>query len=297
MSGTVESSRDRSCHWHPQRRGGVTCQRCDRPLCPDCMHQASVGFHCPECTASRGAPSITGVRQIHQAASGSQRATQALLLLNILAFAYSVIAGGSARSLTSLDPTVMEDGALLARALSNSRSFHLVGVDAGEYYRLVTYAFLHDGLLHLAFNMYAIWLLGQLLEAGFGAARFVSLCAASMLGGAFGALLTTMPNVPTVGASGVAFGLMGAMLLVQRAIGGRLWRSPLGALLLINLGITLVLPGVSVGGHFGGLGAGLVMGAAMLAFERRKIHAGFTVAFGALLSAALVLASVVAAAG
>ncbi len=221
--------------------------------------------------------------------------TQVLLGLNGLAFLYSVVLSSSARGITRIDQGLLIDGGLFARArLTEGVEVKWIGVDTGEYYRLVTSAFLHDGIFHLAFNMYALWLLGQLLEAGFGKARLLSLFVVSMLGGAFGVLLLS-PNSPTVGASGAVFGLMGAMVLVQRAIGGNIWRSPLAMLLMLNLVFTLLIPRVSIGGHFGGLIAGAVMGALMLAFERRNVPPWATVTLGGTLSALLVLGSIVAA--
>lgn len=260
------------------------------------MHQASVGFHCPQCTVQSGARPMTArprtVRRVSRPI-----VTQVLLGLNALAFLYSVVSSRSARGITRIDGGVLEDGSLLARAVTVSGG-HLqwIGVDAGEYYRLVTSAFLHDGIFHLAFNMYILWILGQMLEAGFGRARFLSLFIVSMLGGAFGALLLSVPNAPTVGASGAVFGLMGAAVLVQRAIGGSIWRSPLAPLLMLNLVFTLVVPRISIGGHFGGLIAGAIMGALMLALERRNAPVWATASLGGMLSALLVAGSVIAAA-
>ena len=168
-------------------------------------------------------------------------------------------------------------------------------MDTGEYYRLVTSAFLHDGIFHLAFNMYILWILGHMLEPGFGKARFLSLYVVSMLGGSFGVLLLS-PDSPTVGASGAVFGLMAATVLAHRAVGGSIWRSPLAPLLMINIVFTLLIPRVSIGGHFGGLVAGALMGAVMLALERRNVPAWATVAVGGMLSAVLVAGSVIAAA-
>ena len=222
--------------------------------------------------------------------------TQVFLGLNGLAFLYSVVLSGSARGITRIDQGVLIDGGLFARAwLREAGVVKWIGVDTGEYYRLVTAAFLHDGIFHLAFNMYALWLLGQLLEAGFGRARFLSLYLVSMFGGSFGVMLLS-PNSATVGASGAVFGLMGAMVLVHRATGGSLWRSPLAAVLMLNLAFTLLIPRVSIGGHFGGLAAGAVMGALMLAFERRNAPAWATVAVGGMLSVLLIAGSVLAAA-
>ena len=258
------------------------------------MHQASVGFHCPECTVQRGSRPITVGPQT--VTSHSQPVvTRILLGLNVVAFLYSVVLSGSAGAITRIDRGLLIDGGLFARArLVGGGAVEWIGVDTGEYYRLVTSAFLHDGIFHLAFNMYALWLLGTLLEAGFGKARFLSLFVVSMLGGAFGVLLLS-PDSPTVGASGAVFGLMAAMVLVQRAIGGDIWRSPLAMVLMLNLGLTLLIPRVSIGGHFGGLAAGAVMGALMLAFERRRAPLWATVAVGGMLSAMLVAASIMAA--
>ena len=223
-------------------------------------------------------------------------ATRALLILNAVPFLYSIVLSGSARGITRIDQGLLIDGGLFARLwLRAGDASRWIGVDTGEYYRLVTAAFLHDGIFHLAFNMYILWILGQMLEAGFGKARFLSLYVVSMLGGSFGVLLVS-PNSPTVGASGAVFGLMGAMVLMHRAIGGSIWRSPLAPLLMINVVFTLLIPRVSIGGHFGGLAAGALMGAAMLALERRSAPAWVTVALGGMLSALLVAGSVIAAA-
>ena len=286
---------ERRCYRHPDRRGGVSCQRCDRLICPDCMHQASVGFHCPECAAPRGSPSMTARPQMVES-SPRPAVTHILLALNGLAFLYSIILSRSASGITRIDQGLVTDGGLFARArLIDAFGAELIGVDTGEYYRLVTSAFLHDGIFHLAFNMYALWLLGTLLEAGFGRARFLSLYVVSMLGGAFGALLLS-PSSATVGASGAVFGLMGAMVPVQRAIGSNIWRSPLAMVLMLNLGFTLLIPRISIGGHFGGLIAGAIMGWLMIALERRSAPAWATVSLGGMLSALLVAGSVIAAA-
>lgn len=259
------------------------------------MHQASVGFHCSECAAPRSADPMTAAPRI---VTSPKRplVTQLLLGLNALAFLYSIVLTGSAAGITRLDHGLLIDGGLFARArLIESFEVSLIGVDTGEYYRLVTSAFLHDGIFHLAFNMYLLWVLGQMLEAGFGRARFLSLFVVSMLGGAFGVLLIS-PDAPTVGASGAVYGLMGAFLLVQREIGGSIWRSPLGMILIFNIVFTLVVPRVSIGGHFGGLIAGAVMGYLMLALSRRGAPVWATVSVGGMLSALLVAGSVIAAA-
>ncbi len=216
---------------------------------------------------------------------GRYLVTRTLIVANVAAFVYALANGAD---FFSINPSVLYDGALVARRwgiLSGS-----IGVDTGEYYRLVTSAFLHDGIMHLAFNMYALWLLGQLLESAMGAARFVTLFVVSMLGGAAGVMLLD-PNVYTVGASGAVFGLLGTMAMIQKLFGGSLWRSPLGMLLLINLALTFAVPNISKGGHFGGLLAGLGMGWVILRCQRRAVHNIVPVLVGVVLSAGLVALS------
>lgn len=255
------------------------------------MSQASVGFHCPECAAPRPRQAMTTLGRSGSGAS-QYRVTQVLMGLNLAAFIYSFAVG---RSITSLSGQVLVDGGLFARAwVRDGGAVEWIGVAEGDYYRLVTSAFLHDGVFHLAFNLYILWMLGQLLEAGFGRMRFLSLYVVSMLGGSFGILLLS-PDSVTVGASGAVFGLLGAMVLVQRAIGISIWRSGLGTLLIMNVVFTLLIPRVSIGGHFGGLAVGAAMGAVMLALERRRAPLWMTMSLSGILSLALVLGSVLAA--
>src|SRR5690606_4282942 len=122
-------------------------------------------------------------------------------------------------------------------------------------WRVITGAFLHAGLLHLGMNMLLLWLLSQELEPALGKARFLVLYATSLLGGSFGVLVVS-PLSPTVGASGAVFGLMGALVVFQLRAHQNPWRSGIGGLVLINLVLTFAVPGISIGGHVGGLLAG-----------------------------------------
>ncbi len=141
------------------------------------------------------------------------------------------------------------------------------GVAAGEWWRIVTGAFLHAGLLHLAMNMAVLWLLGSQLEPRLGTARFLGLYFTSLLAGAFGVLLVS-PTSATVGASGAVFGLMGAAFAAQRAWGIDPWRSGIGGLIIVNVLFTFAVPGISIGGHLGGLVGGLVVGYLIFQLER-----------------------------
>ncbi|RMH71365.1 MAG: rhomboid family intramembrane serine protease, partial [Actinomyces sp.] len=153
---------------------------------------------------------------------------------------------------------------------------------------------LHDGLIHLAFNMWALWILGSQLERVLGRARFTGLYVGSLLAGAFGVLLVS-PDVPTVGASGAVFGLMGAALMVQRAAGIDPWSSGLGAVIAVNLLITFAVPRISLGGHLGGLLGGVILGAVLVESLRRRWDTGVTLAVTAAVAVAFVAGSVWAA--
>lgn len=133
-------------------------------------------------------------------------------------------------------------------------------VAQGEWWRLVTGAFLHSGVMHLGFNMLLLWFLAQEMEPVLGPWRFTLIYAVSLAGGALGVMLLS-PNQPTVGASGAVFGLMGALVVLQVRARQNPWRSGILGLVLVNVLFTFAVPGISVGGHLGGLLTGAVTGA------------------------------------
>jgi membrane associated rhomboid family serine protease len=148
-------------------------------------------------------------------------------------------------------------------------NFGLFGpsVAEGEWYRLVGGAFLHASLVHIGFNMFALYFLGRLLEPAIGTPRFVAVYVASLFAGAFGALLLS-PNALTVGASGAIFGIFGAAFVIARGRGVDAVASSIGVILVLNLAISIGSPGISLGGHLGGLVAGVICAFAILAGER-----------------------------
>jgi membrane associated rhomboid family serine protease len=228
------------CYRHPDRRAGVTCQRCDRPICPDCMTTASVGFHCPECSRS-------GRQKVYTKADIAQVnrpvLTQAIIGLNALVF----LAGfaDQDRGFFGGGGAFRDEGGLFGPLVAQ-----------GEWYRLVTSGFLHFGLFHLAVNMYMLFLLGSLLEPSFGRARFAAVYSTSLLCGSLGVMILD-PNALTAGASGAIYGLLGATIVAFRSRGIDIWSSGIGMTLVINLVITFSIPGISIGGHVGGLLGGL----------------------------------------
>ena len=133
-----------------------------------------------------------------------------------------------------------------------------------EWWRIFTGAFLHDGFWHLFTNMLLLWILGQLLENRLGSARFIGLYFGSLLAGSLGVLLLEDPIWWTVGASGAVFGLLAGALAMHRILDDAFKLSGLLLLLGIQLGLTFLIPGISVGSHLGGAVGGLVLGCCYL---------------------------------
>ncbi len=164
-------------------------------------------------------------------------------------------------------------GGLNTTANSMISNFGLQGaaVADGEWYRLVTSGFLHAGLMHLGFNMFALYFLGRVLEPSIGTPRFLAIYFASLLAGSFGAIALTGNFVFTVGASGAVFGIFGATFIIARGRGLTNIAREIGLILGINLLLTFAIPGISVGGHLGGLIGGVLCGLLVVAGERGRL--------------------------
>jgi membrane associated rhomboid family serine protease len=240
------------------------------------MTPAAVGLRCPD---HSGKPQ--GVRRVTTAAArattGGRRrvngVTTALIGLNVLVYAAELAAGGSVSGTGNwiynhgalVANGAYQDGQLLVAPTGTTipPGFDAAGVAHGEWWRLITSAFLHYGPLHLALNMFSLYFVGSVLEQVIGRWRYLLLYLASGLAGAAGALIVT-PDSSTAGASGAIFGVLGALLVLERrghiGTGGQV----LG-MIVLNLVFTFAIPGISIGGHLGGLLGGLVL---MLAFMR-----------------------------
>lgn len=249
------------------------------------MNQASVGFHCPECLHSGAQTIVRGPVEFDPIA------TKVLIGLSVLGMAVSIYLGGT---LFQLGRGALRDGSLFA-FLRFERGGPVLGVEQGEYYRLITSGFLHDGLFHIGFNMYALWILGPQLERLLGRPRYVGLYFASLLAGSFGVLMLS-PNTPTIGASGAVFGLFGAITVVHRKSGASIWQSGLGVVLLINVAFTLLVPGVSIGGHLGGFIGGAMVALLYINVVKAKLPEWTALLGVAMISVLLVTASIWAAA-
>ena len=239
-----------TCYRHPNRETGVSCSNCGRSICPDCMTPTPVGMRCPECARQK--------TRVTRGAVGPGRydtpATYVLIALNVVAYLIE-IAGGNG-GLSPGNSSIVVD-------------FGLYGpfVAEGEWYRLLTSGFLHASIIHIGFNMFALYFLGRILEPGIGTPRFVALYFASLFAGSLGALLLD-PNALTIGASGAVFGIFGATFVIarHRRIDGL--ASSIGIILLLNLAITFGRPEISIGGHLGGLAAGVLCALVIVAGER-----------------------------
>jgi membrane associated rhomboid family serine protease len=241
-----------TCYRHPGEVTGVHCTRCGRPICPDCMTPAPVGYQCPECLAEarRSWPG----RRTRLSIGRRTGITTVLLAVNIGMFVLEIAtgaAGGFSRRTSPLG--IVDLGALVPFLVAE-----------GQYWRLFTAMFLHANLLHLAFNMYALYLFGNLIEDALGTFRFLGiyfLCGllASVTSFAFGS-----PERIAVGASGAIFGLLGAWVAYNyRRRGSALASANLRTALMlvaINVFLGLSIPGIDNLAHLGGLASGAAAG-------------------------------------
>jgi len=206
------------CYRHGDRETYVSCTRCGNAICPDCMRSASVGFQCPDCV-KQGAKSL---RPLKAAYGGRARrapyVTYGLIVINVLMLVATTRDGATLISGTPVS-SLFAKLALTPcqRYLENGvPSSCVAGVADGEYYRLFTSMFLHFGVVHLALNMYSLYLLGPVLEQAFGQPRFGAAYLLSGLGGATLSYLLGTQNELAAGASGAVFGLFGAFYVLGR---------------------------------------------------------------------------------
>jgi membrane associated rhomboid family serine protease len=246
------------CPRHPDREAYVRCQRCGRPTCPECQRPAPVGIQCVDCVRE-GAKTIRQARTVFGGAVTDGRPLATMWIIGICVAVYL---------LQRVQPS-----------LTSEIAFAPVVGDT-EPWRFLTAAFAHGGLLHIAFNMYALWIMGTYLEPMLGRARFVALYLLSAFGGSvMYLLLSSPPSVAeraigqcgswctgAVGASGAVFGLFGAFLVLQRRLG----RSAAGMYVIIGINavIGFVIPGIAWQAHLGGLLTGAAA-AAIIAYVGR----------------------------
>jgi membrane associated rhomboid family serine protease len=273
-----------TCYRHRDRETHIRCQRCDRPICPDCMRQAAVGFQCPDCV-KEGARSVRQPR----AAYGGRRpgspglVTTVLIGLNVAVFAAIALAGGANGWLLPRLALIPQGGVYLV----DGKPQFVDGVDDGAVWQLLTSMFTHVQLWHIGFNMVALYVLGPQLELVLGRVRFLALYLLSGLVGSATVYWLAGAHSVTVGASGALFGLMGALIIVALKIRGDV--QGLVVLVGINLAITLFGRGfISWQGHLGGLVGGLLIGLALVYAPRERRTAWQLLGLGAVAAAVVV---------
>ena len=241
------------CYRHPNMPTGRSCTRCGRPACGDCLQAVTIGSQCPDCIkASR--PAAT-VRAKDWNASQDALITRIIIALNVAVFVWVLIGDTNSAGFGSSASSLQVDLALNKGILA----------DTHEWYRLITSGFLHFGILHIAMNMYLLFQLGKLLEPPLGRLRYGLLYFACLLGGSLGVLVLEGSSTGLHGgASGAVFGLMGAAAIGMQRRGINIFQTGLGATLMINLLLTFTIPGISIGGHIGGIVMGAICGSIML---------------------------------
>jgi membrane associated rhomboid family serine protease len=294
------------CYLHPGRPALLRCSRCERPICADDAIEAPVGYQCRQCAA--GGQRVRHVRELIPDAT----VTKALVGVIAVLFLVSSAAPELTQTFGLRPALLVPEGVALLDALAGWFTPTALAQSVGEPWLLVTSGFLHANLMHVAFNGYLLWMLGQMLEPTLGHARFAALYAAGLAGGGLGVVglswlfaatplaelagaaqfLGGNPLTPTVGASGAVFGLMGAAVVGLHNRGVNPWRTDIGTLVLLNLVITFVIPRVSVGGHLGGLLAGMAVGKLLFVAreQARRATVLAVLATVAMLGAAIVLA-------
>jgi membrane associated rhomboid family serine protease len=241
------------CPRHPDRESYVRCQRCMRPTCPECQRPAAVGIQCVDCVAE-GAKTVRQARTVFggSVTDGRPVATMTIIAICLVVFVAQMAVPG------------LQEKIAFVPALA-----------ASEPWRFITSAFAHGGITHIAFNMYALWVMGSYLEPMLGRARFVAIYLLSAIGGSVMYLLLSTPTsiedalagnygmwrTGAVGASGAVFGLFGAFLVLQRRLG----RSAAGMYVIIGINavIGFVIPGIAWQAHLGGLLTGAAVAAAI----------------------------------
>ncbi|MEU2766476.1 rhomboid family intramembrane serine protease [Streptomyces diastaticus] len=271
------------CYRHPDRETGISCVRCERPICPQCMISASVGFHCPECVRRSSGTGSSAMNAPRTIAGGTLAADPRLItkiLLGINAAVFVAILALNDEFVTHL----MLVGAFPPPEFGWEP---VMGVAAGEWYRLVTSMFAHQEFLHFASNMLLLWWLGGPLEAALGRVRYLALYLVSGLAGSALTYVVAAPQQPSLGASGAVFGLMGATVILMRRLNQDL--RPVLVLVALNLVFTLLAPRIAWEAHVGGLVAGAVIGYAMVHAPRGRRALVQWGACGAVLAVVLVM--------
>jgi len=241
------------CYRHPGRQTYVSCVRCGRPACPDCLRPAAVGHQCVDCIRSgnRGVRQAAG--RFGGAVTADAKVTWTLLGLNVVLYLIEL-----AHSQLGYDWSMIGAGRIF-------QGGPVVGVAVGQWYRLITSAFIpppgvgYLGFLDIAFNMWALFVVGPAVERVLGHARFLSVYLISGIGGSI-LIYCLVPFELAAGASGAIFGLFGAWFVLARRLQADV--RPVVLLIVINLALSFSVAQIAWQAHVGGLVAGGLLTAA-----------------------------------
>lgn len=274
-AGPAADPTPRTCYRHKDRTTYVSCVRCDRPICAECMRPAPVGFQCPDDVAA-GAKQQRPLRNQFGTKQTVGRAyvTLTMLALNIIGF--------------------ILQGFPITQSASNKftndyASWNYYIAHDHEYYRLLTGAFLHIAIWHIALNMIVLMLVGPALEQMLGRVRFTALYLLAAIGGGVLPYLIDDYRTASIGASGAIYGLFAAYWVLARRVGAD--TSAITGTIVLNLVLTVTIPGISLWGHVGGLIVGAAIGAvyAFSGAKRRDLQIAGVVAVALLLVVAVAI--------
>nr|WP_092602359.1 rhomboid family intramembrane serine protease [Actinopolyspora xinjiangensis] len=251
-----------TCPRHPDRPTGLSCTRCGRPACPECLRDASVGQHCVDCVKQaqrdvRRPVTVAGARL-----GNKPVLVPALIAVNVLLYVLTVVQAGSVSR--NYDAPLFRMWSLIPPQVA-----------AGEWWRVFTSAFLHFGLVHILINMIALWVVGREMELLLGRVRFAAVYLLSLLGGSMLVFLFNPTLSQAAGASTALYGLFGGVAVAAWRL--KLNMRPILLVIGINVVLTLSIPGISLFGHLGGLVLGALSTAALLyapAAHRNRWQAG-----------------------
>ncbi|MER8042775.1 rhomboid family intramembrane serine protease [Streptomyces sp. NPDC094032] len=251
------------CYRHPDTETGIRCTRCEKPICPQCMVSASVGFQCPDCVRNGSgtghAPDANRPRTLAggRVATDGRFVTKILIAINLALFIAVQVLGDR-----------FTDQLLMIGYAYNPLLGEVVGVADGEWYRLLTSAFLHQEIPHFLFNMIGLWVIGGIVEPELGRLRYTLLCLLSGLSGSVLVYLVDAPNQASLGASGIVYGLIGSWVVLARR--RRYDMRPVFLFVALSLLLTFTRPGISWEAHVGGLVGGALVTYAMVHAPRAR---------------------------
>lgn len=259
-----------TCYRHTSRVTGASCTRCGRPICPDCMIEAPVGHHCPTCV-HEARTEMKQVKKVVFTRAGQMPAARGIVCTLLVAANVVVFVLG------------LSDRSIELRFANNAFAI----AQNGEYYRMLTSAFLHAGLFHIGFNMALLYLFGSQVESLLGIPRFAALYLLAALGGSAASLWFSSVVAFSLGASGAVFGIFGAYFVIARSKG--LDTSQVVGLIVINLVLGAVIPQIDNAAHIGGLVTGAAVAAVYEWGGRQRGAAGVATQVAGVVAVAAVI--------